>query len=102
MVAFWRGTWGIYDHLLDEVIFQGDYTLSYCYALLFGTLFCFLLDIFHPLLRSWAGREGSVRHAVLRHVFSVSWAAVDILYWKGIWDQVDHQAGYGPTQVKSP
>jgi len=99
VVAFWRGTWGMYDHLLDEVIFQGKYTLSYCYALLLGTLFCLLLDVFHPSLRSWAGGEGTVRHAVLRHMFSVSWAAVDILFWKGIWDQIDHQAGYGPSQA---
>ena len=99
VVAFWRGTWGMYDHVMDHLVFHDNYATSNGYCLFLGSIFCLLIDLFHHNLRDRAGEVGSLRQNVLRHLFSLLWGFSDILFWKGIWDQIDHTAGYGTTQV---
>ena len=99
VVAFWRGTWGMYDHVVDHLVFHDNYATSNGYCLFLGSIFCLLIDLFHHNLRERAGEVGSLRQNILRHVFSLLWGFSDILFWKGIWDQIDHTAGYGTSQV---
>jgi len=101
VVAFWRGTWGMYDHIMDHLLFDNNYVMSNGYALFAGSILTLLIDMFHHNLREMAGELGSLRHNVARHLFSLLWGFSDILFWKGIWDQIDHTAGYGSTQAAS-
>lgn len=101
VVAFWRGTWGMYDHIMDHLLFADNHIMSNIHALFIGGILTLLIDMFHHDLRERAGMVGSLRHNVTRHLFSLLWGFSDILFWKGIWDQIDHIAGYGSTQAAS-
>jgi len=101
VVAFWRGTWGMYDHIMDHTLFDKNYVLSNIFALFIGSSLTLLIDVFHHDIRERAGMVGSLRQNVTRHLFSLLWGFSDILFWKGIWDQIDHVAGYGPKQAAS-
>ena len=101
VVAFWRGTWGFYDHILDHVLFEENTTYSNSFAFIIGFIATLIVDLFHHNMSSFARSPGTLRHNILRHLFSIIWGILDILYWKGIWDQIDNQAGYGVTQVRS-
>ena len=90
----------MYDHVMDHLLFDNNYIMSNGYALFIGSILCLLIDMFHHNLRERAGVVGSLRHNISRHLFSLLWGFSDILFWKGIWDQIDHTAGYGSTQVK--
>lgn len=89
----------MYDHVVDHLVFHDNYATSNGYCLFLGSIFCLLIDLFHHNLRERAGEVGSLRQNILRHVFSLLWGFSDILFWKGIWDQIDHTAGYGTSQV---
>lgn len=84
VVAFWRGTWGMYDHVVDHLVFRDNYATSNGYCLFLGSIFCLLIVLFHHNLRERAGGVGSLRQNILRHVFSLLWGFSDILFWKGI------------------
>ena len=90
----------MYDHVMDHLLFDNNYIMSNGYALFIGSILCLLIDMFHHNLSERAGVVGSLRHNLSRHLFSLLWGFSDILFWKGIWDQIDHTAGYGSTQVK--
>ena len=90
----------MYDHIMDHTLFDKNYVLSNIFALFIGSSLTLLIDVFHHDIRERAGMVGSLRQNVTRHLFSLLWGFSDILFWKGIWDQIDHIAGYGSTQVK--
>ena len=90
----------MYDHIMDHLLFDNNYVMSNGYALFAGSILTLLIDMFHHNLREMAGEVGSLRHNNVRHMFSLLWGFSDILFWKGIWDQIDHTAGYGSTQVR--
>ena len=56
------------------------------------------VDLFHHNVRVMAGDVGTVKHSVIRHVFSVIWGSGDVIMWKGLWDGVDHWFGHGLKQ----
>jgi hypothetical protein len=45
-----------------------------------------------------AGDVGTVKHSIIRHVFSVIWGIADVIMWKGVGDGVDHMFGHGLSQ----
>ena len=93
VVAFWRGTWDYSRIWLETDLLGGDSTLTNLLCLSFGLLVTGLVDIFHVKISWMAGPVGSIRHALIRHVFSFCWGVADIFLWKGIWDGYDNYFG---------
>ena len=90
MVAFWRGTWDYSNVWLDEDLFSGNLTLSNVLCFHLGLLVTSAIDLFHHNISDLAGDVGTIKHSIIRHVFSVIWGFMDIIMWKGLWDGVDH------------
>jgi len=93
VVAFWRGTWDYSNIWLDKDLFSGDLTLSNLHCLTIGLAITSGIDLFHHNVSNLAGDVGTVKHSILRHVFSIIWGFGDVIMWKGLWDGVDHWFG---------
>ena len=93
VVAFWRGTWDYSNIWLDKDLFSGDLTLSNLHCLTIGLAITSGIDLFHHNVSNLAGDVGTVKHSILRHVFSIIWGFGDVIMWKGMWDGVDHWFG---------
>ena len=99
VVAFWRGTWDYSNIWLDKELCSGDLTLSNLLCLSLGLFVTGCIDLFHHNVREMAGDVGTVKHSIVRHVFSLIWGICDVIMWKGLWDGVDHWFGYGLHQA---
>ena len=58
------------------------------------------VDLFHHNILAIGGDVGSIKHDIVRHLFSVVWGTVDVIMWKGLWDGVDHWFGEGLAQSR--
>ena len=81
------------------MLFSDNNNLSNAVALVSGVTLNFGIDLFHQSIRNVAGKAGSWRHVIVRHVYSIVYGALDILLWKGVWDGYGHYAGQGPVQA---
>ena len=97
MVACWRGIWDSSAVWLEKELWAGNLTAANISALLFGLSITSCIDLLHgTAARAAAGRwwAGAARAA-----WSLVWGLADILLWKGLWDGVDHWAGWGCAQA---
>ena len=91
-VCIWRGAWKSYDYIFNAIFLPLKFDPTYIGLICFssGVITSIVIALSYREMDSIAKRAGTVRYFIVSRVYSMMRFLIALLYWKGIFDMLDH------------